>query len=83
MKCSYCSNNAVYHRKISNEFVCKIHFCETIEKKIRKTVRKHKMFTPKDKIAVGLSGGKDSLVLLYNMIKLQERNPFSPNGLIR
>ena len=65
MKCNYCSNEAVYHRKISNEFVCKTHFIKTVEKKIRKTVRKFSMFSPKDKVVVGLSGGKDSLVLLF------------------
>ena len=78
MKCNYCSNEAVYHRKISNEFVCKIHFIKTVEKKIRKTVRKYSMFSPKDKVVVGLSGGKDSLVLLYNVLELQKRYAESP-----
>ena len=78
MKCNYCSNEAVYHRKISNEFVCKTHFIKTVEKKIRKTVRKYKMFSPKDKVVVGLSGGKDSLVLLFNVLELQKRYSDSP-----
>ena len=78
MNCQYCSQPAVYHRKISNETVCKDHYCSTIENKIRKTVRKYEMFNPKDKIVVGLSGGKDSLVLLYNVMKLQQRYPKSP-----
>ena len=78
MKCNYCSNEAVYHRKISNEFVCKTHFIKTVEKKIRKTVRKFSMFSPKDKVVVGLSGGKDSLVLLFNILELQKRYPKSP-----
>ncbi len=78
MKCNYCSNEAVYHRKISNEFVCKIHFIKTVEKKIRKTVRKYRMFSPKDKVVVGLSGGKDSLVLLFNVLELQKRYSDSP-----
>lgn len=78
MKCQYCSKPAVYHRKISNETVCKQHFCTTIENKIRKTVRKFNMFNPKEKVVVGVSGGKDSLVLLYNVVKLQQRYPKSP-----
>ncbi len=77
-QCQYCTRPAVYHRKISNEFVCATHFCKTIERKIRKTVRKYAMFTPQDKIVVGVSGGKDSLVLLYNVLLLQRRNPSHP-----
>ncbi len=71
-KCQYCQQNAVYHRKISNEYVCKDHFILTVEKKIRKTVRKYQMFSPHDKLAVGISGGKDSLVVLYNVIQIQK-----------
>lgn len=78
MKCNYCSSKAVYHRKISNEYVCKTHFIKTVEKKIRKTVRKYSMFSPKDKVVVGLSGGKDSLVLLFNVLELQKRYSNSP-----
>ncbi|MHA1584671.1 MAG: TIGR00269 family protein [Promethearchaeota archaeon] len=76
--CKYCSKPAVYHRKVSGEYVCKEHFISTVENKIRKTVRKYQMFSPNEKIAVGLSGGKDSLVLLYNVLKLQKRNPNCP-----
>ena len=78
INCQYCHNPAVYHRKISNEYVCVKHFCATIENKIRKAVRKYNMFNPQEKVVVGVSGGKDSLVLLYNILKLQNRNPKAP-----
>lgn len=39
------------------------------EGKIKKTIRSNKMLNKKDKIAVGVSGGKDSLVLLYLLNK--------------
>jgi uncharacterized protein (TIGR00269 family) len=32
------------------------------------------MLKPQDKIVVGVSGGKDSLALLYNLIKIQEKS---------
>jgi uncharacterized protein (TIGR00269 family) len=76
--CQYCPKPAVYYRKISNETVCKEHFILTIENKIRKTVRAYNLFSPQDKVVVGVSGGKDSLALLYNVKKLQQRNPHSP-----
>jgi len=71
IKCTYCQKPAVYHRKISNEYVCPDHFVKTIERKILRTVRKYKMFSPMDKLAVGVSGGKDSLAVLYNVIQIQ------------
>jgi tRNA(Ile)-lysidine synthase TilS/MesJ len=36
------------------------------------------MFSPQQKVVVGFSGGKDSMVLLYNVCKLQQRSSRSP-----
>jgi len=45
-------------------------FVKYFEKKVRSTIRKYKLFKKDDKIAVAVSGGKDSTVCLYvlNMI---------------
>lgn len=45
-------------------------FREYFEKKVRTTIRKYKMFTKKERIAVAVSGGKDSTVCLYILKKL-------------
>ena len=45
-------------------------FMESFEKKARQTIRKYKLFGRKDKIAVAVSGGKDSTVLLYILKKM-------------
>ena len=42
---------------------------------MRRCVEDYGMIQPGDKIAVGVSGGKDSLVLLYAMAKLREFYP--------
>ena len=42
---------------------------------MRRCVEDYAMIQPGDKIAVGVSGGKDSLVLLYAMAKLREFYP--------
>lgn len=78
MKCRYCSAESVFFRKISSEALCKEHFIISIEKKIRKTIRKYTMFTPNEKVVVGLSGGKDSLTLLFNIVQIQRQYSFSP-----
>lgn len=39
---------------------------------MRKAVQKYEMLSDGDKIAVGISGGKDSLTLLYGLVKLKD-----------
>jgi len=45
--------------------LCRDHFLEVIRKKVRKTIQKYKMINPYERVAVALSGGKDSAVLLH------------------
>jgi len=45
-------------------------FVEYIERKIRDTVRKYKLFLKDEKVGVAVSGGKDSTVCLYILKKL-------------
>ena len=42
---------------------------------VRRCIEDYEMIRPGDRIAVGLSGGKDSLILLYAMAKLKEFYP--------
>ena len=39
---------------------------------VRRCIEDYEMIAPGDRIAVGVSGGKDSLILLYAMAKLKE-----------
>ena len=63
-KCSFCDKSAVYFRKYSGEKLCKKCFCSSIVEKTRKTISKYNMLKYGDKIAIAVSGGKDSLSLL-------------------
>ena len=45
-------------------------FIEYFERKIRKTIKDYKLFTPREKISVAVSGGKDSTACLYVLKKL-------------
>ena len=56
------------------EKLSKEEFLRYFEKKVRKTIRIHKLFDKKEKIFVACSGGKDSTVVLYLMNKLKNRN---------
>lgn len=67
----------MYYRPYSGERLCKRHFLESIERKVAKTIASHKMLRETDTIAVGVSGGKDSTVLLSILKKIEHRFPNS------
>jgi uncharacterized protein (TIGR00269 family) len=71
-KCK-CGRESVFFRKYEGTYLCNFHFFETIEKKIKKTMSKEGMINRKDRLAIALSGGKDSSVLLYVMNKVFRR----------
>ena len=77
MKCMKCNAPAFTRLLTSNTPLCKKHYIEYIEKKVRYAIKKHKMFTYKDKIAVAYSGGKDSTVLLHILYKIEQQYPDS------
>jgi len=72
--CSACkSRSAFFSRVYSGERLCKKCFINSIESKVKNTINKYKMFRFDDKIAVALSGGKDSLSLLHILSKTEEK----------
>lgn len=75
MKCQCCNKNAVIYQKYSNAHLCKSHFIEDVERKIKRDIRKFRMLGRGDRIAVALSGGKDSIALLYILHKIFHDRP--------
>ena len=55
--------------------LCRKCFLDSVETKVRRTIATKRMLDPKDRIAVGLSGGKDSVALLLILSKLERRFP--------
>ena len=62
--CSRCGSDILYVRRYSGEALCASCFKESIVDKTRRTISKHKMISPGERVAVAVSGGKDSLSLL-------------------
>ena len=70
MLCSKCRRQAVLYQRYSGLHLCKAHFVADFEAKAKRAIRTHRWIVPNDRIAVALSGGKDSSALLYFMKKL-------------
>ena len=47
----------------------------TLQRKVGKAIHEYKMIREGDRIAVGVSGGKDSLTLLDALLQLQRKSP--------
>lgn len=83
MICSKCQKaESAYHRAYSGERLCKKCFMRSIEDKAAKTISKYSMIGYGDRVAVGVSGGKDSLSLLYVLKTLFELHPNNGNELV-
>ncbi|MEM2610265.1 MAG: TIGR00269 family protein [Candidatus Bathyarchaeia archaeon] len=76
VKCTICGvREAFFARLYSGERLCVKCFIESIENKVRATIAKHKMFEFNDRIAVAVSGGKDSLSLLHILARIERDFP--------
>ncbi len=75
MKCSFCRNKSVYYRRNEGHYYCKDHFMNGIEKKVKRTISQNKLIKKGDRIAIAISGGKDSSTLLLILNKIFKNNP--------
>lgn len=66
--CKICEEKPVIN--IQSKNYCKVCFFKMFKKKVRKTISKFKLFNKGDKIAVAVSGGKDSTVCLHVLKEL-------------
>jgi uncharacterized protein (TIGR00269 family) len=74
--CDVCKQReAFYFRPYSGMCLCRKCFAESIENKTRATIAKYNMFSFDDRIAVAVSGGKDSVSLLHVLAKIERRYP--------
>ena len=74
--CTLCrSRPSIYHRRYSGERLCARCFIKTLRERVERTIARFKMFEYDSRIAVAVSGGKDSLNLLYLLHEIEERFP--------
>ena len=75
--CSKCGKPAIYLRRYTSEHLCSECLVKTTIDRVRKTINRHKMLNDSDRIAVGISGGKDSAVLLHILHNIESAYPNS------
>jgi uncharacterized protein (TIGR00269 family) len=69
--CASCNKPASVFQSHSGRFLCRACFIRYVERQIRKTISKYNLIENEDLICIGVSGGKDSLVMLYNLYQSQ------------
>lgn len=69
IRCDRCRKPAVTYIRHANVHLCSRHFTEYFERKVKYAIKRFKMVESGDKVAIALSGGKDSVTLTYVLHK--------------
>jgi len=64
-KCDKCSRASVSFIRYSGAHLCGEHFCEFVEKRVKGELRRQIVLNGRERVAVAVSGGKDSIVALH------------------
>ena len=73
MICSLCSERAIVSQRHFGQHLCRDHFIQDFERRVAETLQKNNMVRDGERIAVAVSGGKDSTALLFCLSRILER----------
>ncbi len=70
MHCTKCGKKAITEIRYAGIKLCREHFLQFIDSKVRHEIREQVHFKKDDRILIAVSGGKDSMLLLHQMHKI-------------
>ena len=73
--CSKCKKPAITFIRYNGTHLCKDHFIEYFERRVKKDIKKQGRTEGSSKIGVAISGGKDSTVALYLIHDIFSKRP--------
>lgn len=73
MKCRVCRGRASLEIRRHNAAFCRDHFFDHMQRQVEKAIHDHKMLDGRERLLLGVSGGKDSLALWDIMTDLGYR----------
>jgi uncharacterized protein (TIGR00269 family) len=68
--CDLCGRDAVFLDRVRGCHLCRDHLLQDVEGRVRRTLWDYRLVRPGERLAVALSGGKDSTVLLHLLRKI-------------
>ncbi|UCF08186.1 MAG: TIGR00269 family protein [Thermoplasmata archaeon] len=69
-KCDRCGRDAVTFIRYSGAHLCREHFLEFFEKRVKKELRRQADLHDVEVVALAVSGGKDSMVMMHMLLKI-------------
>jgi uncharacterized protein (TIGR00269 family) len=76
VSCLKCKKPAITFIRYSGAHLCKNHFLEYVERRVKKDIKKQGKTNDETTFGIALSGGKDSTVALYIMHKIFSKHPY-------
>jgi len=73
LRCSLCGSRAFTRVRYSRLSLCRRHYAEFFERRVKNTVERYRLFKNVKRLLVCVSGGKDSVAMLYALKPYAEK----------